>query len=645
LPRGTMRGAALASLVADHGMGKLHRLDAMADDLVIGGQLGHYLIESVIGRGGMSVVYRAKHARLGTSVALKVLAPELSADDTFRERFLREAQMAAGIDHPNVIPIHDMGLHDGSLYIIMRYVHGGDLEGMLATSGTLAPAQALAMLRPVGLALDAAHEHALVHRDVKPGNILLQRSSGGEVEHVYLTDFGIAKSFDASDGLTRPGGVLGTVQYMAPEQTHGQEVSAATDVYALAGVFYHCVTGRVPFERELLDGTWPPPVDAAPTPASRLVPGLPHELDRVLARGLSPKPAERYSTCAEFLDACGAALARAPSIADEGAPSPLAENAERAGATMALEGETSAGGAEPDREAAHSGAGDAWPPPPPPPAGPAVGSPSGPPGARGGGSKRRIYAGGLAVVLAAAIVGVLLATSSSKKEKGTPSKATLGQVPTNHVTGSGTASLRLDGNVAKVTLTTNGLDYNEELAHALHIHAGGKGECPPASAARSHAGHLTISTTDGIKFYGPPAEALTTRGDTSPKSILVFSRYPTGGKIRYERTITLPASLAKRVRENNAVIVVHGVDYDHTGIYSGVLERSELNHATPATATAPALCGSLKQSKTTTASGPHRSSSVYMAALRENVDTLFACEAGQAPAASPVRRRGGSGRA
>jgi serine/threonine protein kinase len=617
----------------------------MADDLVIGGQLGPYLIESVIGRGGMSVVYRAKHARLGKSVALKVLAPELSSDDSFRERFLREAQMAAGIDHPNVIPIHDMGLHDGSLYIVMRYVPGGDLEAMLATSGPLGAEQALVMLRPVGLALDAAHEHALVHRDVKPGNILLQLSSRGEVEHVYLTDFGIAKSFAATDGLTRAVGVLGTVQYMAPEQTHGQEVSAATDVYALAGVYYHCITGRVPFERELLAGTWPPPADAAPVPASRLVPGATHALDSVLARALSPNPTERYPTCLEFLDACGEALKSATSIADEGAPSTVADSAPTAGATMALASETSSGAGEPDHEPARPGAGGSWPPPPPPPpSGPAAASPPPPAKARGGGSKRRIYAGGLAVaVLAAAVVGVLLASSSSKTEKGTPSNATLGQVPTNHVTGSGTATLHLNGNVATVTLTTNGLDYNEELAHALHIHAGGKGVCPPASAARSHNGHLTISTTDGIKFYGPPAQALTTHGDTGTSSILVFSRYPTGGKIRYKRTITLPATLAREVKENNAVIVVHGADYDHSGIYSGVLERSELNRSVPATATAPALCGPLTHRKTTASAG-QRSGGLYVAALRDNVDRLFVCEA-EAGAASPARRPGRGGRA
>src|ERR1700736_4824626 len=139
----------------------------MTDDLIIGGQLGNYLIESVIGRGGMSVVYRAKHSRLGTSAALKVLAPELSSDDTFRERFLREAQMAAGIDHPNVVPIHDLGLHDNSLYIVMRYVAGGDLKTLLATTGLMDAKQALELLEPAAQALDAAHERGLVHRDVK----------------------------------------------------------------------------------------------------------------------------------------------------------------------------------------------------------------------------------------------------------------------------------------------------------------------------------------------------------------------------------------------------------------------------------------------------------------------------------------------
>jgi hypothetical protein len=609
----------------------------MADHLVIGGQLGNYLIESVVGRGGMSVVYRAKHARLGTSVALKVLAPELSSDDSFRERFLREAQMAAGIDHPNVIPIHDMGLHDDSLYIVMRYVAGGDLKTLLATTGPLQPEQAISLLRPVGLALDAAHAHALVHRDVKPGNILIQRSTAGEIEHVYLTDFGIAKSFAASGGLTRAGGLLGTVEYMAPEQTHGEKVSAATDVYALASVFYQCITGRTPFEQELLEGNWPLPATAAPTPASSRLPGLSPALDEILATGLSPDPANRYATCVEFLDACRDALAASPARAGETAAAAVADSAV-AGATAALDDELSAVGAASEREPVRAGTGASRPPAPPSPAAgrAAKATAPAPAGAGRNSSKYRIYIGGLiAALLAAAITSLVIALSSSKKETGTPSQATLARVPTNHVTGTGTAVVRLKGNVAKVTLTTNGLDYNEELSHALHIHAGGKGLCPPSSVARLHNGHLSISTTDGIKFYGPPVLALTTKGDTSPSSILVFARYPTGGTIHYKRTITLPALVARRVRENNAVIVVHGTDYDRSGIYSGVLERSELNSKVPATATAPALCGPLSLRKTTASAAPRSPShAVYAATLSVNLALLFACEADEAATSS-----------
>src|SRR5271170_7986454 len=285
------RSARLSSPIAHR-----FRLRAVSDQLVIGGQLGNYLIDSVIGRGGMSVVYKAKHSRLHTSVALKVLAPELSSDDTFRERFLREAQMAAGVDHPNVIPIHDMGLHEDSLYIVMRYVSGGDLRALLNSSGLLEPEQALTLLMPIALALDAAHGVGLVHRDVKPANILIQRSAEGATQHVYLTDFGIAKSTSSSvSGLTRAGGMIGTAEYMAPEQMEGREVSAGTDVYALATTFYECLTGRIPYQRELEEGVRPP---VGPVPPLRgLRPELPAELDEVIAKALAPNPVDRYATC------------------------------------------------------------------------------------------------------------------------------------------------------------------------------------------------------------------------------------------------------------------------------------------------------------------------------------------------------------
>jgi serine/threonine protein kinase len=614
----------------------------VTDDLVIGGQLGNYLIESVIGRGGMSVVYRAKHSRLGTSVALKVLAPELSSDDSFRERFLREAQMAAGIDHPNVIPMHDMGLHEGSssLYIVMRYVSDGDLKDLLIASGPLDADQAISLLMPIAQALDAAHARGLVHRDVKPANILIQRSGAGEIEHVYLTDFGIAKSVASPSGLTRAGGLIGTVEYMAPEQTEGRDVSAATDVYGLASVFYQCVTGRTPFERDLAEGAWPPGGGTL-EPLSRLRPELPAALDGVMAKALSRDPSERYATCVQFLSACSYVLdARASDVGDS-AGATVVDAPSRGQETVAISSAPSPSGAGSDREPPPARGGEVWPPvsEPPPPAAPPPAAP--PPGRGGIGatlSKRRGYAAGALVAVVAAAVAVVLLSSSSKTAKGKLSSAPLAQVPTNHVTGSGSATVRLNGNVASVTLTTSGLDYEESLAHALHIHTGGKGLCPPASAARPHNGHLTISTTDGIKYYGPPAQSLTTSGDTSPSSILVLARYPSGGKIRYTRTITLPADVAARIRENNAVIVVHGIDYDHSGVYSGVLERSELNKTFTATTTAPALCGPLI--KTTTASvGPRGHALSYTASLVVDPVGAFNCEAAEALSPAVAARR------
>jgi hypothetical protein len=628
----------------------------MADDLVIGGQLGNYLIESVIGRGGMSVVYRAKHARLGTSAALKVLAPELSSDDTFRERFLREAQMAAGIDHPNVVPIVDMGLRENSLYIVMRYVSGGDLKALLATSGPLAPQRALELLRPVARALDAAHAHGLVHRDVKPGNILVQRSGDGEIDHVYLTDFGIAKSSHIS-GLTRAGGLIGTVEYMAPEQIEGRGVSAQTDVYALAGVFYECITGKIPFERELSEGALPPL--GTPEPPSSLRPGLPRALDAVLAKALARDPAERHATCETFIEACRSAIALEAAPAGAGGDPTVSDSTltPPPGETVAATSAGAAGGsaaawapASAGREPA-GGGGERWPPVgaqgPPPPAEPPAPAKRERAGAGALRARRGPLAALLAVIVAAAVVVVVvLGGSSSSKPGGALSSTALAEVPTNHVTGSGNASVRLKGNLATFTVTTSGLDYNDQLVHPFHIHTGGKGVCPPASAARSHNGHLTISTTDGIKYYGPPTLALTTRGDTSPGSILAFPRYLTGGTLHYSRTITVSAEVAQRIRENNAVVIVHGTDYDNSGAYTGVLERSELNKNVPATETAPALCGPLVRAAKTAAAGPagRGGALVYTASLSEDpaipLGELFLCEGGEATAAPAKPGRG-----
>ncbi len=561
---------------------------SVTDQLVVGGQLGNYLIDSVIGRGGMSVVYGAKHARLGMTVALKVLAPELSTDDTFRERFLREAQIAAGIDHPNVIPIHDMGLHGDSLYIVMRFVAGGDLKTLLSESGPLELEQALKLALPVALALDAAHAAGLVHRDVKPANILIQRSSRGEIEHVYLTDFGIAKSAAFSGALTRSGASIGTVGYMAPEQLEGGEVSPQTDVYALAVAFYECLAGRIPYQRELAEGIHPPqgPLE----PLSRVRPDLPAALDAVIVRALSSDPAERPTSCEQFVRECRAAVAGAVA------------------ATVLSE--------PPAIEQQHSQEPPIVPPVPPTPA-PVAGEGGSALPATGTGRRRLYGAAAVLAVAVAAAVAVGLLTSGSDTPTGEGFSSALAAVPRNHVTGSGQATIRLNGNEAAVTVSTEGLDNGAELVHLMHIHAGRKGECPPASAARLHNGHLAISTTDGINYYGPPVLALTTRGDTGVGSILAFPRFPSGGVLHYSRTIALSPSVVADIRRDDAVVVVHGTDYDGTGIYSGVLDPSELNKSVPGTATAPALCGRLTGVQSATAAGPHsgHTSILYTAAL------------------------------
>ena len=208
----------------------------------------------------------------------------------------------------------------------------------------------------------------------------------------------------------------------------------------------------------------------------------------------------------------------------------------------------------------------------------------------------------LVLIVAAVVVVIAVGSGGSSKPQGQPFGAAAQPVPTNHVTGSGTANVRLNGDVASVTIDTNGLLNGSP--HAMHIHAGGKGVCPPASAARLHDGHLAISTTDGIKFYGPPQVSLTSSGDTSPKSIVDFARYPTVGAINYTREITVPPGIAAAIRAGNAVIVVHGIDYNDNGIYDDVLDRSELNHSLPGEATAPALCGPLAPTQTADAGAP-----------------------------------------
>ena len=255
----------------------------------------------------MSVVYEAENPRLGSAVALKVLAPELAADDVFRARFLKESRIAASLNHPNVIPVYDVGSSGALLYIAMRYVAGADLRGVLRERHRLSPAEALPVIGQAARALDAAHRHGLVHRDVKPGNFLIEHGTDDDPDHVYLTDFGIAKHLTSRSGLTATGEFLGTIDYLAPEQIRGQHVDSRTDVYALGCVLYECLTGHVPFVKDVDAAVIWAHVEETPAPPSAVRPGLPAP-DTVIARALAKQPGDRYQSCRELVSAARAAL-------------------------------------------------------------------------------------------------------------------------------------------------------------------------------------------------------------------------------------------------------------------------------------------------------------------------------------------------
>jgi serine/threonine-protein kinase len=278
------------------------QLVPMALDRLIGTELGGYRIEESLGRGGTSVVYRAEHVRLGRRAALKLLAPGLGEAD-FTDRFLRESRLAASLDHPNIVPVYDAGEQDGLLYIAMACVDGSDLKSLLAEELRLPLRRTLRILGQIASALDAAHARGLVHRDVKPANILV-----GDGDRAYLSDFGIVKEI-ARNGTTRTGSFVGTIDYCAPEQIEGREVDARADVYALACVLYECLAGEPPFHRDSEVAVLHAHLHAAPPKLLRAAPDLPAALEPVIAKALSKSPLDRYASCGELLAAVRAAAA------------------------------------------------------------------------------------------------------------------------------------------------------------------------------------------------------------------------------------------------------------------------------------------------------------------------------------------------
>ena len=276
---------------------------------LVGDEYAGYRVRSVLGRGGMSMVYQAENLRLSNVIALKVLSPELADDDVFRARFLEESRIAASLNHPNVIPIYDMGSKDDLLYIAMRYVSGTDMRQMIKKRGRLRPETALFLIGQAARALDAAHRKGLVHRDVKPGNLLVERGDDeADPDHVYLADFGITKHAMSRSGLTSTGQFLGTIDYVAPEQIRGTSVLGLADQYSLGCVLYECLTGRVPFEKDLDAAIISAHVEEMPTMPTILRPELPPEVDEVFGRVLAKRPDERYGSCREFVEAARHAL-------------------------------------------------------------------------------------------------------------------------------------------------------------------------------------------------------------------------------------------------------------------------------------------------------------------------------------------------
>jgi len=295
-------------------------------DLAPGALFAGCRIEGVLGRGGMGVIYRATELRLGRPVALKLVSGDGgddAADRERRERFEREARLTASIEHPNVIPVYGAGEEDGCLYLIMRYVPGTDLQALLRREGRLRPGRAADIIAQVADGLDAAHAAGLVHRDVKPANVLLAD------DHVYLSDFGITRVQDGRTRITESGAWVGTVDFMAPEHLRGEPTDARSDVYALGCLLYTTLTGEPPFRRETVPATITAHLhDVAPRPSA--TPGVPTAFDTVVARALAKDPADRYASAgdlgrAAIAAATGHPIDRQETSVARGAARPLAD--------------------------------------------------------------------------------------------------------------------------------------------------------------------------------------------------------------------------------------------------------------------------------------------------------------------------------
>jgi Protein kinase domain len=359
-------------------------------ELSAGDEFAGYQIESRLGRGGMGILYIAVEPGLDRRVALKLIAPEAAAEEVFAKRFAEESRIAASIEHPNVVPIYAAGEEGGVPFIAMRYVSGSDLSRRIAREGRLEPAQAAALIAQVGSGLDAIHAAGLVHRDVKPANVLL---SGGEgAEHAYITDFGVARNVATESGLTQTGRFVGTLDYVAPEQISGGQADARVDVYALGCLLFKLLTGEVPFPRDGEAARLYAHLNDPPPASSLYAPKVPMALDDVLIRAMSKQPDDRYPSAGD--------LGRAAEAAVSGTRVSVPERTVATGAAATREPETVAEPAptEPSK------ATDRLEPDP------------APPGADG--RRRFLLVGGLLAAVAVIVAVVVLAGSGGGGEEG-----------------------------------------------------------------------------------------------------------------------------------------------------------------------------------------------------------------------------------
>jgi len=476
----------------------------------LGSTLGGYRIDVRIGEGGMGVVYRAEQLALSRPVALKLIASQYANDAGFRERFERESRMAASIDHPNVVPVYEAGDADGLLFIAMRYVDGTDLRALIDRDGRLAPERAAEMIRQVGAALDAAHAKGLVHRDVKPGNVLVTGRAGEE--HAYLTDFGLTKRAASRSGVTKTGEWVGTLDYVAPEQIEGRPIDARTDVYALGCVLHQLLTGEVPYVRDSDIAKMYAHLNAPPPPVTPGVPGLSPAFDAVVERAMAKDPGERFQSAGD--------MGRAAMAAATGASAAAPERSVARGAAAPAGMTATDVSAVPTRAAV----------PTPPGGGPSAPTAVLPPSRRG--RTGPIAAGAVLLVLVG--VGVAVAAGGLFGEREPQDRANAPQTVERTVTEEGTDETQTDG------------PRTDEAPEPANPRPDGQ---PSTSNAETFEG-VAFSTAYPSGWEVSQAEEL----ETSPRERTTFSG-PGGAEVSIDRIPgdrTAPRANAERNEESAA---------------------------------------------------------------------------------------------